>query len=46
MKGDAKPVFTRYDDGRPVEHLFNKEGKEYCMFVCLFVSRVGQRYQG
>ena len=29
MKGDAKPVFTRYDDGRPAENLFNKEGKDY-----------------
>jgi hypothetical protein len=28
MKGDAKPVFTRYDDGRPAENLFNKEGKD------------------
>ena len=26
MKGDAQPVFTRYDDGRPAENLFNKEG--------------------
>ena len=43
MKGDAKPVFTRYDDGRPAENLFNKEGKDYCLFifVCLLVSRVG-----
>ena len=25
MEGDSRPLFTRYDDGRP-DNLFNKEG--------------------
>ena len=42
MKGDAKPVFTRYDDGRPAENLFNKEGKDYSTLLFALFSFLEQ----
>ena len=43
MEGDSRPLFTRYDDGRP-DNLFNKEGIVISSVVTVveFHSKAGE----